>query len=356
MKKITIILLVLMAGSLAAFSQGPQAHPKNLEQYNVPPASGVRADPAIFLQGNFVEIGIDPSGSCGVFGGVPAGYHPMMFDALGFVADHQKDGWAVGVPPQTGDYFLPGWPWEGWLAEFTYNGIEYTFKNCGALGLYGVPQTSLVNTSAGNTRSAVWTGTATAAGQSLQVVQKFFFDVNDALFNIEVTLKNTGSQPLQDVEFSRAVDPDHEQNITGNFTTSNYVHSQPTAGNSYLAEVRAFGLAYNLPMALRMYHPNAKAHVVPFDLEIYTPNEPLDFTNAPTQAVPYVNDVGVAVATRIPVMNPGQSTTFYVAYVLNEEDIINPPPPPGVPVSNWALYLMVGLIVIFTVIRFRRMS
>ncbi|MBW6479379.1 MAG: hypothetical protein K0B37_08130 [Bacteroidales bacterium] len=219
-----------------------------------------------------------------------------MLAGLGFVADHDKDGWLVGVPPQTGDYFLPGYPWEAWLVEYTYQGIDYTFVNCGECFQFEVPQTSLTNTSAGSTRSAVWIGTATGGGQSLLVNQHFYFDVNDGRFFIHVTLTN------------------------------------------------------------KLWHPNAKAHVVQFGLEIYSPDELLDFTFAPTQAAPYIDDVGVAVAVWFPQLNPGQSESFYVIYVLNTEDILNPPPPPGVPLSNWALYLMIGLIVIFTVIRFRRMS
>jgi hypothetical protein len=89
-------------------------------------------------------------------------------------------------------------------------------------------------------------------------------------------------------------------------------------------------------------------------LYIDSTNEPLDSTNAPTQGAPYLADVGVAVATRIAVLNPGQSVTLPLAYVLNEEEVINPP---GiVPVSNWAIALMIGLIVIFTIIRFKRMN
>ena len=356
MKKFTFIIVLFAVGFLTALGQLPQGHPDNLN-WTPPsdPQSGLRVDPGVFLQGNYVELGIHPAGSGGIYGPVPAGYHPMLA-GLGFVADHDKDGWLVGVPPQTGDYFLPGYPWEGWLVEYTYLGNDYTFINCGECGQFGVPQTSLTNTSAGSTRSAVWTGTATGGGQSLLVNQHFYFDENDGRFFIHVTLTNAGPNILQNVEYARAVDPDQEQNITGNFATRNFVSHQPNAGNGYLAEVQSFGLLYDLPMALQLWHPNAKAHVVQFALDISTPNEPLDFTFAPTEAAPYIADVGVAVAVRFPLLNPGQSESFYVIYVLNTEDILNPPPPPGVPLSNWALYLMIGLIVIFTVIRFRRMA
>jgi hypothetical protein len=103
-------------------------------------------------------------------------------------------------------------------------------------------------------------------------------------------------------------------------------------------------------MALQMDHPNAKAHVVPSGLAIFSPDEPLDLTNDPDFNNKYVADVGVAVAVRFPVLNPGDSETFTVVYFLNEREAS------GVPLSNWAIVLMVGLVVAFTIIRFRRMN
>ena len=353
MKKLTLISISLLLGGAYAFAQAPQSVPGNLDWIPINTPSGIRADPEVFLQGNFVEIGISEGGSCGTIGSAPGGYHNWFGGGLGFVADFNMDGWAVGVPPYSGDYFLPGSPYEGWLVEFTHQAIEYTFQNAQASGFYSVPQTSLVNTSSGSTNSALWTGTATGAGQSLKVEQLFHFVDSDAKFLIDVTLTNTGPEALQDVEYARSVDPDQEQYITGDYTTSNYVGHQPD-GIDNLAQVVGNGLVYGIPMGLQITHPNAKAHVNPSGLAIFSPDETLDFTNAPTQGAPYISDVGVSVAVRFPVLNPGQSVTFTVIYVLNEDEVINPPR--DVPVSNWALALLVGLIVIFTVIRFKRMN
>jgi hypothetical protein len=328
----------------------------------VPPAqqTGIRANGPVYLQGDFVEIGIHPLGSCGTnTSDIPAGYHSFYSWGLGFVADFNLDGWTTGTPPRSGDYFLPGTPFEGWLLEFTYLDVDYSFGNDGASGTYPsyygypqVPQTSLLNTSAGTENSAVWTGTATGGGQSILVTQRFHFKDSDAKFIIDVTLTNTGTQALQDVEYARAVDPDQEIDWGGPFTTSNYVSHQPD-GSSNIALAVGMGTIYNIPLGLMMVHPNAKAHVIPANrLEITSTNEPLDFTNAPAKATPFVMDCGLAVATRIPVLNPGQSVSFPVAYVLNEDEIINPPS--LVPMANWALALLIGLIALFTIIRFRR--
>ena len=201
----------------------------------------------------------------------------------------------------------------------------------------------------------MWTGTASAAGQSLLVEQLTYFPLNAALFYIEVTLTNTGTETLTDVEYARHVDPDQEQNITGDFTTSNYV-SHPTGVDGF-AEVVAIGLVHQIPMALRLYHTNAKASVNLSGLSINSPDAVLDTPYTPTQGAPYVDDVGVGVAVRFASLAPGASETFLVAYVLNQDEIDDPtePPPPAVPVSNWALYLGILLMITFVVIRFRRM-
>ncbi len=359
MKKLMFLSAFVILALMSTFAQTQQVIPGNLDWRHGSSTKGDRSLPEIYLKGNFIELGIAAGGSCGTIGDlIPAGNHSWYTWGEGFVADYQMDGWTVGTPPYSGDYFLPGTPWEGWLCQFTFQGNKYEFTNSDAMaqsysGFAGVPPTSLVNTSSGITHSALWTGTATAAGQSLKVEQNFHFTDTDAKFIIDVTLTNVGPDPLEDVEYARAVDPDQEEDWTGNYTTSNYVAHQPD-GTDNSALVVANGLTYGIPMGLMLVHPNAKAHVVPDNLLISSPDEALDFTFAPTQGSPYVNDVGVAVATRIHLLNPGQSVSFPVAYLLNINEIINPPN--LVPISNWAIALMIGLIVIFTIIRFRRLN
>src|SRR5688572_5447938 len=79
----------------------------------------------IFLQGLYSEVGISP---CGVYGALnpPAGYNGNVFNALGFVADHEMDGWnnnGPGQPVRCGDYFYPGSPYEAWGIEI--GGVVY---------------------------------------------------------------------------------------------------------------------------------------------------------------------------------------------------------------------------------------
>jgi hypothetical protein len=357
MKKLFLVaIFALLSAAYVSAQMG--VNPLNLNWTPVR-QEGIRADPDVFLQGIFIELGIEQYGSCGtVYYYPPAGYHNYIYfhNGMGFVADYDLNGWAVGTPPYSGDYILPGYPYEGWQAEFNYGANEYTFKNCGAAGQWDVPQTSLTNTSSGPTNSALWVGTATGGEQSLQIEQNFHFKDFDSKFFIDVTLTNVGPDPLVNVEYARGIDPDQEADIGGTiigtygYKTSNWVISQPS-GSSNRAEVIAVGMDFGVPITLRLEHPNARAHVVPSSLVISNPDEPLDFTNAPTNANPYVRDVGIAVAVRFPLLNPGQSETFTVTYLLSTTEVVT-----YVPISNWALALMIGLIVIFTVIRFRRMN
>jgi len=364
MKRIFTLITVLFL-FVQVFGQIPPADPANLSGRT---GGGERNFylPDVFLKGNFIEVGVSDAGSYGT-DDLPNpvwGYHnynPVTWYGtygIGFVADWEMDGWNTSsnpgvIPNYSGDYFLPGNPWEGFLVEYTYNAVEYTARNCGALDYYGIIPTSLTNTSAGTTQSAVWTGTMTGGGQSLLVNQRTYFNINEARFFIEVTLTNTGTQPLNDVEYARHVDPDQEQNLYGDdyYTTSNYV-SFPT-GAAGFAEVVAIGFARQIPMSLRLYHTDAKASVNLSGLSITSPDLVLDAPYTPTQAVPYVNDVGVGVAIRFATLAPGASKTFLVSYVLNTAEIDDPTPPP-VSVSNWALIIGLILIVSVAVLRFRR--
>ena len=360
MKKILLTLSMALFAILFLYAQTtPVGSPQNLN-WKGPESTRGAYFPDIFLQGTFIEIGASDAGSFGTTSPAPPGFHPRMGSShLGFVADWEMNGWNAssgpGIPFYSGDYFLPGDPWEGFLVEFTYNGNEHTARNCGANFWYGVIPTHFSETSSGNTKSTLWQGTFSAAGQSLGVEQKTYFDIGEARFFMEITLTNTGSETLYDVEYARSVDPDQEQNLTNDYTTKNWV-SRPTGAVDGFAEVIAEGLVYGIPIALRLYHPDAVASVFA-NWPIWTPNLVLDSPNQPDKDNPVIEDWSIDVAVRFPSLAPGASETFLVSYVLNWSEIEDPTPPdPRIPVSDWALYLGILLIVTFSVIRFRRIS
>jgi hypothetical protein len=297
----------------------------------------------IFLQGQFIEVGIHSAGSFGTEQTAPVGFHtwPEYSSGpypglLGFVADYGKDGWAVGTPPQTGDFFVPGSPEEGWAVEWTLGGIDRTFDNFGLEGDFDIPLISSSETSSGSTRSAVWQGeAASGSDEKLHVTQTVHFDQSKLYFIIDVVLTNTGTVALDSVEYLRNVDPDQEEPITGIYTTSNYVAYQPGVdGNSDKALVVAQGLTYGLTLGLGAV--DARARVSTEGFSNRDPDEILDSPVTYPQSAPNIADQAIALAFRLGTLAPGQSVSFSCTYILSQADLeealiaLNPCVPPHI--------------------------
>jgi hypothetical protein len=356
MKKILLTIVIGSALCLMLIPSSAQNTSTNLTWK--PPANAQRApmaDPEVYLQGTYIEVGIAQSGSCGTFGPAPSGYH-NFYGGLGFVADYGVDGWDVGTPPYSGDYFIPGTPEERWVLAWTYQTNKHIFNNSSLMYDVQIPQTSLTNTSSGTTNSCIWTGTAVSGVQSILVKQEVTFQDSDLYFIFNITLTNTGSVPLENIEYMRNVDPDQGVDVGCGYPTFNYVRNQPGwtgSGDTALVIAKTNG-CNSIPLGLYAVNPNAVVST-----EGFTNTDPawiLDNQDTYSEAFPNLADEAIALAFRFPTLAPGQSLSFSYAYILNEAAIITPPPINNVPVSNWALALMVGLIVIFTVIRFRRMN
>ena len=296
----------------------------------------------VFLQGNFIEVGIHDAGSFGTEEDAPSGFHPMAtFDEpedrrLGFVADHQADGWDVGDPPQTGDFFVPGTPEEGWMVEWTGSGgTEVGLGNFGANSDFDIPQTSLTNTSSGEIQSAVWTGTAvspTNADEELEIVQTVRFHEDNLFFVIRAVMTNTGTTTLSSLEYMRSVDPDPEQALTGGtFSTDNYVLFQPPhaeadpdvparpGDNTAKALVVAKGLDFGITLGLGAVDPRATVSTEGFANR--NPDAIIDSPVMPEEATPNRADEAISLAYRLGDLAPGQSVTVEYVYVLREEDL-----------------------------------
>lgn len=273
----------------------------------------------VFLQGNYVEVGIHPSGSFGSNVSPPAGFHARSGGAagLGFVADVGKDGWNVGTPNYIGDYFVPGSPEEGWCVEWSSpGGGEHTFGNFGLNNSFQIPATSLTETSSGDTRSAVWTGTATNGSESLQVTQTVHYKVNDLFFVISVTLVNTGTTTINSVEYMRNVDPDQEAVSTSQYTTSNYVTNNDATGQRLVV---GKGLTYASICGLGTIDSRAVVSTEGFTNR--DPDAILDSPQTPPSSSPAVADQAIALAYRFGSLAPGQSVSFDYAYILKESDL-----------------------------------
>lgn len=295
----------------------------------------------VFLQGDYVEIGIAPNGAFGTPANAPAGYHsrPMpMFNALynpttttfttrptalGFVADYGKDGWTTGTPGYFGDYFMPGTVQEGFSLQV--NGVKSdawsnNYQISGSTGFFGGPLSgaNISYTATATDKKAVWEGFE----GDLLVRQTINLKNTKAYFTANVFLKNTGPFPITKIYYMRTVDPDNEVSISGSYVTKNKIAYQlPNTYNKTL--VTATGLSYPASyLGLGTKDCQARCFFLSGGLlasanleSIYNGASGYNYADSSSA------DVGIGVVFNIGTLAPGDSTTFSYAYILNEADL-----------------------------------
>ena len=288
----------------------------------------------IFLQGNYVEIGIHSLGSLGTVNDAPSGFHPIGRTKLGAVADIGKDGWTTGSPAQTGDFIMPGGAEERWGVEWTMGAeesskFERTFDNAGALyteghilGSNDIAKISLVESSDANFQRAIWIGQAAVGNdQKLKVTRTFHLGIDDLFFRISVELENTGTTTLNGVEYFHSLDPDNEKDTGGTYVTSNYVAYQPgSGGNADKALVVASGLT-SPSVLIGLGTIDARARVTTEGITISDPDSILDSPTAPTKSTPREADEAIGLAFRLGLMQPGAKLSIEYAFIFSADDL-----------------------------------
>ncbi len=189
----------------------------------------------IFLRGTYVEVGIGHLGYYGSDGLAPTGYHPHTGSGttghIGFVADPLATGWSTGTSHYMGDFFYPGFPFEGWAMQIDgtercqgYNTASsssylYISTTSGATG----SGANVSYASAGSTVSGTWQGVF----DSVQITQVTTLDTNDLYFSVELTFTNLASAPKNNIYYFRSLDPDNDESWPGgSFSTNNMINYQ----------------------------------------------------------------------------------------------------------------------------------
>lgn len=278
-----------------------------------------------FLQGDYVEVGIATNGAFGTDGDAPSTYHPRGVGLkLGFVADPDKDGWAVGTPNYIGDYFLPGSPQEGW--DMQLNGVwAQAWRGAGGTSMTGgLTGSTTTYTVTGSVKEGLWEGTLGA----LRIQAKTKLKKDKLYFTTTVKLVNTGTTTLYDFYYDRTVDPDQEVPTPGggSFTTDNkIIYALPNAGNRTLvtgigtSSIRAY-------LGLASRDCRAKPYIVIGGL---TPTDSLNKLysgNSTTNAIfkldsLHTADAGIGIVFKIDSLRAGDSTQLSYAYILSTADI-----------------------------------
>jgi len=284
----------------------------------------------VFMKGTSIEVGIAPNGSYGTGVVSPAGYHARTWAGevppamLGFVADPALDGWTVGTPNYIGCYFLPGYPQEGW--DISINGTWYrAYRGASATSFVpgGWTGSNGPVTYDGSVIQSTWTGAIGA----LDIEARTYFDTNNVYFFVDVKLKNTGTTTLNNIYYSRTLDPDNESAVSGGGgpTTTNVIEYQPDlATGDFRALVSATGLNYPSMsyLGIGAVDCRAKVYIYPGGLEPYQGPHMIDGSTFQTnKGFTNVIDCAIGINFNIGDLEPGDSTVFTYTYVLSSDQL-----------------------------------
>lgn len=288
-------------------------------------------DDAVFLQGCFIEIGIS---SCGVYGSAeppPAGpydsYHGIDFNGLGFIADHEKDGWdessGGSVPVFCGDYFSPGSPEEGWVIQYGSDVYENHYIGCYGYGSATTPDIDgeiLSYTDAAGIKQAVWQGTLEEDDLNITLTQTTTFPNGALFFLTGIEVCNNGDEDLVDFYYMRNVDPDQDVDHCGNYSTTNTIVYNPPDDDTAL--VSAIGGTCECYLGIGAIDPRARVSWGNFSVSPYTPEEAW---NGDTGAGYYGTgstycDCAVQISFKIDIP-AGECETIYFAHILDPSDL-----------------------------------
>jgi len=301
-----------------------------------------------FIKGNYIEVGIAPNGGYGSTIDAPLSYvaRPVVGSggqnfynpcdttftcgsrrSVGFVADPDKDGWLTGSPAYYGDYFVPGYPQEGW--SISMNGSEVTaytglLGTCGSSG-YGGTGLSGANvsyTNLGKNVSAVWQGEYDkSTSEKLAITQTTSIDTSTVYFVTYVTLKNVGTSTLNNIYYMRTLDPDNDVTLSSDYTTRNVVTWKiPNPSNK--VAVSTWGVHYTRAFCgLGTEDCRAKAFVCTGGLFPTTSSASIYTSGSGVRFDSLTSDVGVGVVFSIGTLAAGDSTALAYAYVLDINEL-----------------------------------
>lgn len=253
----------LAVGALSAiFATGLVAPASGVGEYVptcelLPPRSVTDDAGNLFLGGDFIELGITPTG---VFGtqteALPDGFTERVLETedkdtkIGMATDY--DGFCANPEDnvnQVIDFFMPGGEEERWSVAFTVDGVPAYFSHnvsqdddepnassevLGALH-------NLTDESDGDLLKAVHTSVIGVEGEGfvpiLSLTLTHQFERTQRFFTTNVEIENLSGQDLADVRFMRSFDPDNVRDLRRNlvdidgFTTSFEIIEQSIDGD-----------------------------------------------------------------------------------------------------------------------------
>lgn len=254
-----------------------------------------------FLQGDYLEVGFNGSGSLGSTLGAPAGYQSSG-STLAAESDPERDGGTYD-----GDFILPGSPEEGWgvhVGGTTYSNNTTNWGTNPISGNWGVV------TDTGTAQTMTWNGAVGGVDISAQHTV-----LREGLYlEIVVTLTNTTTSTLGDIYYYRNVDPDNNYDQNSNYDTTNTILSQGNDGGerSVVTATQADGSF----ISLTGFGENSRVTYGGF-----SNRDPLAIYNGTglSQSGSILSDEAISLAFHVPTLAAGQSTTLTLRYTFGNE-------------------------------------
>lgn len=202
----------------------------------------------IFLQGKYLTLGINSSGSLGTKQIAPQGIFTDIangFNRVGMYADF--DGFGVGKSSTVTEAMLDGTPTEGFTIGYKIGGSTFIAANqerTSRINITGISS----DRSTSDVAKAGWVGATT---EKLTVDQTISLTDDGKFVQVDVVLINKSSSAMSDLRYMRSIDPDQGSS----FSTENKIVSQSGSAGALVAAYAGGG------MPLFYYAEDARAVV-----------------------------------------------------------------------------------------------
>jgi hypothetical protein len=266
---------------------------------------------AVFLGGNYIELGIQPSGKFGSSQSKPVNFFGSPGRSqIGMVSDF--DGFDTGYD-STLDYFMPGSPEERWVVGYKIGVAKTTFSNAG---------TAIVDQSSGDVLKAQVTG----GNSTVETKQIISFNVNDKFFKTTVTLKNISADTLDSLRYMRSFDPDNTVDRGGDYETHNEVLYTYAEDGKVAVSARTYNNSDPIYVAtgsrapILFYTDDARAKGSVFGFANTDPYAASAYDTPRAKNDALEDDVAITIAFDLGVVNAGDSVELSYYTSLDERD------------------------------------
>lgn len=288
-------------------------------------SSGVSADihqQNAFLYGNNIEVGIGPDGAFGSDVTSPDSGRKSKGKRVGFITDPTDNRFQGAYH---GDFFLPGYPEEGWGVGF--DGKAYN-NNSNQQGAEIIGTLKNYNGSANN-QNVTWEGEI----EGLEITQIYRVHTLSTAVVFDITLKNTTATTMNNVYYMRTVDPDNNaeqdpSNSAAKYITKNTILAQGSDGNGYSAVSATQGAKSGntfsfteSQLTLNAYGENSR--VTYGGVYNRNPADVYNGTGLLKQTGTNTSDEAISLAFKFDQIEPGDSVTFRAGYQLKDLPIAN---------------------------------